>query len=210
MMAEDELAVAAGLAADPGATLEYAWTTLQPTDFEDDACRWLFGLLVETWHRSGGDFEPGPRYRPLLAHWYAAEFDVPAAIGFVWLEELEAAALPDVAFRFHAERLATRGALRRIREALATWYQAVTTLCVSGAPIPHFAAYPQAGELQNATRFAHRTQEGGTSVVGGDPPLQDVRGILAGLLKDVRAAVRRCPVAPENGRNGEKELDIGW
>ncbi len=177
-MTEDELVVAAGLAADPGATLEYAWLTLRPDDFGDDAYRWLFELLVETWHRSGGDFEPGPHYRPLLTHWYAREFAVPAAIGFAWLEELEAAALPDVAFRFHAERLAAWGAVRRAREAVGRWYVALSN----------------AGSMRQPWR-------GGA----GERPLdfKDVpsaRKHLAGLLRDVRRAVRRCSVAPESAR----------
>ncbi len=163
-MTEDELAVAAGLAADPGETLPYAWATLRPDDFEDDGHRWLFKLLVEAWHRSGGDFAPGPRFRPLIAHWYAREFSLPAAIGFCWLEELEAAALPQVAFRFHADRLAAWGAVRRTREALGRWYVAISN----------------AGS--------------GRGGVGSAPlDFRDVlsaRNHLAGLLRDVRRAVR--------------------
>ena len=181
----DELTVAAGLAANPGEALPYAWSTLRPSDFEDDGYRWLFGLLVETWHRSGGDFAPGPHYRPLIAHWYAREFSVPKAIGFAWLEELEAAALPNVAFRFHADRLAARGAVRRTRDALGHWYTMISN----------------AGSGRGGAGGAPVAFKGALSA----------RNHLAGLLRDVRAAVRRCPVAPEGGSDAAgREFSIGW
>ena len=177
-MTDDELTVAAGLVANPGEALPYAWSTLRPGDFEDDGYRWLFWLLVETWHRSGGTFERFPdevsNYRPLIAHWYAHEFSVPKAIGFAWLEELEAAALPNVAFRFHADRLAAWGAVRRTRDALGHWYTMISN----------------AGSGRGGAGGAPVAFKGALSA----------RNHLAGLLRDVRAAVRRCPVAPESAR----------
>ena len=185
-MTEDELAVAAGLLAEPESSIEYAWASLRPDDFEDDGYRWLFGLMVEAWHRSGGTFTPGPHFRPLLAHWYAREFDVPKAIGFAWLEELEAAALPNVAFRFHADRLAAWGAVQRTREQIGRWY-----MMISNAGSPRYGGV------------------GETPVEFKDIP--SARNHLAGLLRDVRAAVRRCPVAPESGGGTVgREFSIGW
>lgn len=180
---DDEAAVAGGIVADPEKAVPYAWATLRPDDFEDEAYRWLFGLLVEAWHRSEGIFEPGPHYREFIALMYARQFDLPQELGFVWLEELEGWDLGDTAFRAYCDRLAAWGAVRRTREAVGRWYVAISN----------------AGSGRGGV---------GVEPVSFRDPLS-ARDYLAGLLRAVRAAVRRAPVVAVRGKSREKGFTIG-
>ncbi len=218
-MTDAERAVAGGMVGDPR-NIAYAWASLRPDDFEDPVHRWLFELLVEAWHRSSGTFAPGSRYRSLVGAMYAQEFDVPAAVAACWLEELEGWDLGETAFRCYVDELAARGAVRRVQHLLAGWYAAVTPLVVDGAPVMRWLNYvgaPQVRAYETAMRYMRRLEEDESAMLGGAPPPQDVRSILAGLLREVRAAVRRAPMGGSATRSGAelrqtsgKGFHIGW
>jgi hypothetical protein len=187
-----ELAYA--LAADPVTHLPFAWATLRPDDFEDGVGRWLFSELIEAWHLAGGDFSAGPHYLELLGHGYARRFGVSQEAGLAWSENLPRYDLPRWAFEHTALLLASQGAIRRTRAAVGRWYEQLTQAAIDITDRPTWEKQPYVVEPREYK----------------DAP--SARAALAGLLKEIRQAVRRAPEPPRRKQmsSGAAAVEVGW
>lgn len=173
---DDEKAVLGAVVTDPGRWLPICTDIVTPIDFESESRRWLYQALVAAWSTTEGDFRPGPAYRELIWASYSRRFAVPPEIGAAWLDELEGHDYGnEPTFRWHCERLAARGAVRRVREVIGRWYVAVSEAALAPGVI---------------------------EVTAKDVQPQDARDLLAGLLRDVRAAVKGAAVMPERAGSG--------
>jgi len=196
----------------PDENIPTAWGLCRSDDFEEPRCRVTYDALTHAWAVKGHtDWSLPALEMEVVALTAALRFrcDMREAWGVIgYILETPPCEHPDHigrradCFRWHCEALATEGAVRRTRDVLGRWYMALTTLYIrggdlDGVPLPDFMPYDSMPATNIAMRICETMTRTGTSVQGRIISAPNPRGILAGLLRDIRATLRRTPHAPQ-------------
>lgn len=175
-MTDAGLAVASAMLVYPESTIPLAWGLCRSDDFEEPRARVAYDALTHAWAEKGQQDWPAGLAGEVVALTAALRFrcDMSEAFGVVGYLVSEpycghpghlgsSAACAEA----HCTELAADGALRRVRNEVGRWYEALSGVTRIGAVLPR--------------------------------QCRDPRSAVAGLLRDIRATLRRTPQAPQQG-----------
>jgi len=159
-----ELSVAAGMLMAPRDNVQTAWGLLRSSDFEEPRAQLVYDALAHAW--SGGEESLPAAYEDaceLVALCGSVRWRVPVDEAWLAVEYvMREAPWPAPRFVAACEELAAHAALRRVRVQVGEWYVRLS----GGGPADY------------------GPREGKDAL--------DTRRVLAGLLSDIRAALRQA------------------